>query len=432
MKLSPITRADLLLAADEFDHSGEQPWTEYWLYITEKDKEYPFKPLVRRAYELSTGKEVDSDFFQSNDGYRSYITEKFSYPIIFRVRENIPFFTEADLEFFAAHAGQPYRKDDAENKKVGEIIKKTIISKTNTWARALNIGDFEVKLDNTWQRSGYFAGWSWARIYRSRDRDMKVFFTVGVDAEEQALIYKLHCYFRSRNPENALTDQQQRIFDRIVNSTGAGWQQIGADELADYDWQSLIELTREFIERYIPLYDEVISAVWSRSAIATDEQNILVERPVPPGIGQAPARKQVIFSANADYDEENKHRKRIGDKGENLVILWEQAYLRRQGRADLAGGVGRVLDSQGFDIHSYHPDGRSKFIEVKTTVGPHERPFYWTWNERETMLKNPGSYCLYRLYNYDEKLNSAEFYRLEGDISDKIILEPEHYRVFIK
>jgi len=433
MKLAPLKRENILQAAEEMDRSGETPWTEYWMYVAEKQKEYPFKPIVRRAYEIATGTVIDPHFFQSNVGYRHYVAEKFSYSILFRVRDNIPFFTSEDIMYFAAQAGKPYRKDDRESQATGDKIKKTIFAKTNTWARALNLDGFEVKMDNNWLRTGYFAGYSWARIYRASDRNKKIFFTVGVDAEEEALIYKLHCYYSSYNPDNALSADQLKIFDRIVKTTDAKWQQIPAEELEEMSWEELIGITREFIEHYTPLYDEVIRAVWGEAAVFDDIRDLLIEKPVPTGIGiNTPSKKPLAYASNADYDQENKRKKEIGDQGEKLVIRLERQYLQNLGKYDLAAAVGKVLDWEGFDIQSYYADGRPKKIEVKTTVGTKERPFFWTQNEYRTMLENVESYCLYRLYNYDAQNNAAEYYKLEGDISNQVEMAPVQYSVLPK
>ena len=432
MKLTLIQREDILRAADELDQSGETPWAEYWLTIPEKRKDYPFKYLVRKAYEHASGIVIGSDFFQSSDGYRHYISKTFAYPITFKIRDNISFFTEADIDYFLQYAGTTYRKDDTASTAAADQLKRTIFAKTNTWARDLNLDGFDIKLDNHWQRRSRFARWSWARIFRKGDTDKKVFFTVGVDSDAQALIYKLHCYYKSENPENALTEDQQKIFDRIVGHTKARWQEIPASDLAGYDWETLIAQTRNFIEHYIPLYDEVIQAIWNPQTPGMPPADSLRQTSPPKGIGTAPARKKAKFSGNTDYDQENKQRKETGNAGEDLVIRHEQALLTRYNRPYLAAKVVKVLDCNGYDILSYYPDGQPKFVEVKTTVGSIDRPFFWTDNEYQTMLDNPNSYCIYRLFNYDADSHSADFYTLEGDLSEKVILQPIQYKVFIK
>lgn len=138
-------------------------------------------------------------------------------------------------------------------------------------------------MDNNWQARGYFARYSWARIFKTGDRNKKIFFTVGVGAEDEALTYKLDCHYRSHKPENALTPEEVHIFNRIVKPADAHWKEISADELAEYSWESLIEETRDFIHHYTSLYDEVIDAEWNK--------------PIPPiFIGQG-LREQAVSRA---------------------------------------------------------------------------------------------------------------------------------------
>jgi len=430
MKLSPIRRENLLQAATDLDSISESLWSEYWVYIPEKNKEYPFKQLVRKAYTHATGVEIGTDFFQSNDGYRQYIEKKFQLSVSFRVRDNIDFFSAADIEVFSEKGGESYSSADTGDQLIGGQLRKTIFSKTNTWARALNLDGFEIIMDNSWQRSGYFARFSWARIFRTGDRDKKIFFTVGVDAENKALIYKLDCHYRSFNPENALNPEQVKVFDRIVKTTNASWQEVPADELQEYNWEFLVEVTRDFIFHYLSLYDEVISAVWAMPSQPIASTDALREQPIPKGTGQLPPRgMRVAYESNADYDSENKNRKSIGDAGESLVIELEKEYLIRGRRPDLAAAIRKVLDWEGYDILSFQINGEPRYVEVKTTTGTATRPFYWTKNEKRTMFENSNNYCLYRLYNYDKESGTADFYKLEGDFSALIIEEAVQYLV---
>lgn len=63
----------------------------------------------------------------------------------------------------------------------------------------------------------------------------------------------------------------------------------------------------------------------------------------------------------------------------------EKQYLIEKGRRDLADKVlhNSVIegDGAGFDIQSYFLDGKLKFIEVKTTTGNINTPFFITANE---------------------------------------------------
>jgi len=72
-----------------------------------------------------------------------------------------------------------------------------------------------------------------------------------------------------------------------------------------------------------------------------------------------------------DYANRSKKFKRIGDRGEQIVVRAEQQYLRKNGRADLAESVDQISqldDSVGYDILSFDLDGTRKLIEVKSTL----------------------------------------------------------------
>jgi hypothetical protein len=75
-----------------------------------------------------------------------------------------------------------------------------------------------------------------------------------------------------------------------------------------------------------------------------------------------------------DYVKEVKKNTITGDRGEEIVLKLEKDILRKAGKYELAEKVTRVSeksDSFGYDIHSYTPDGRDKYIEVKATRSPY-------------------------------------------------------------
>lgn len=87
-------------------------------------------------------------------------------------------------------------------------------------------------------------------------------------------------------------------------------------------------------------------------------------------------------------------------------------------------------DGAGFDILSFTPYGELKFIEVKTTTGGKGTPFMMTFNEVAFSELHANQYYLYRLYNYNKRTNSGEFYILEGDISRQRELLATQFRVY--
>ncbi|WP_254654706.1 DUF3427 domain-containing protein [Bacillus sp. FJAT-27986] len=160
----------------------------------------------------------------------------------------------------------------------------------------------------------------------------------------------------------------------------------------------------------------------------------LVEAMVPKKRGERIGIKTNQFKArHVDFAENTARNKNIGLKGELAVLEYEKSYLISQGRNDLATKVIHTSivegDGAGYDIQSFMPDGSMKFIEVKTTVGGEYTPFNLTINELAFSEQHPESYVLVRIYDYDLKHNSGKFYVLEGDIKQKVELQPIQFKV---
>jgi hypothetical protein len=106
-------------------------------------------------------------------------------------------------------------------------------------------------------------------------------------------------------------------------------------------------------------------------------------------------------SGSMDYTEQQKQLKRIGDRGEAIVLAMERHRLTEANRRDLAHKVTYIAernDNAGFDILSFDDDGSERPIEVKATRGKSlERGIYITANEVEAALKLPN-YHIYFVF----------------------------------
>lgn len=113
--------------------------------------------------------------------------------------------------------------------------------------------------------------------------------------------------------------------------------------------------------------------------------------------------------------------KRTGDAGELWVVNFEKEYLKEKGRPDLADKIKHSSreegDGLGYDILSFYPNGKPKYIEVKTTKGNFETTFYITRNELEWSKLNPDNYFLYRLFHFKDGTSPAQLKVINGDLS---------------
>jgi len=146
--------------------------------------------------------------------------------------------------------------------------------------------------------------------------------------------------------------------------------------------------------------------------------------------------RRVILSEDIVNGFDNKFQKKIntyteqlltGYLGECSVVEYEKNALKE---IDSLFDESLILhsslenDSLGYDIKSFDKDGNIKYIEVKTTTGDINTPFFVTQNELNFSKNNPLSYFLYRIYNYNSKEKLIHFFILKGDIEEQINKSP--------
>lgn len=113
--------------------------------------------------------------------------------------------------------------------------------------------------------------------------------------------------------------------------------------------------------------------------------------------------------------------KRIGDLGELWVVEFEKYKLLNRGIKNISDKIKHVSkekgDGTGFDIKSVDEYGKEIFIEVKTTTGNFNTPFFITRQELERSLKEKNKYYLYRLYNFDYEKNKGDLLIINGELT---------------
>lgn len=163
-----------------------------------------------------------------------------------------------------------------------------------------------------------------------------------------------------------------------------------------------------------------------------DFTKVFVAPPAPTGKGQ---KSQSIARVLKNYDPaiRDAANRKLGKAGEEYVLNVERDRLIAIGRDDLSGKVAWVAqeieDGLGYDIESFANDGNPIFIEVKTTKGPIETPFFVTENERSVAGEKGSAFHLYRLFDFE---NDPRIYSFIGPLDDKLSLEPISYRARLK
>ncbi len=130
-----------------------------------------------------------------------------------------------------------------------------------------------------------------------------------------------------------------------------------------------------------------------------------------------------------DYAAREALNRSLGLAGEKVVLSYERSRLRLAGHERLANRIEHVSktrgDGAGFDIMSFEEDGRERFIEVKTTGFGMALPFYISKNELDFSSGQPEQYHLYRVF---EMQRAPRMFTVQGDMREKLWLDPANYR----
>lgn len=158
----------------------------------------------------------------------------------------------------------------------------------------------------------------------------------------------------------------------------------------------------------------------------------LVEEP-PPRQQTTRGESTRSFQASKRGRRPEHEDRAMGLAGELLVLQREQQALIAAGRSELAEQVIHTAvtegDGAGFDIASFFPDGRRKYVEVKTTTGSKEADFFISANEVAFATSCPESYELCRVFDYDRVSNSGRCYAVRGMLFRGLKMTPTQFRV---
>lgn len=411
MKLSPIKRGHIIKAGEFIDYNGipdNYLSNNYWVELP-NGKEYPFKYLTRIAYQMIAGNEGVWLNFQSNESYRGYVEKELRFPIHY-YKEGMNFFTKKDIEHFEKIGGEKYRKANDEDVRSAQLL-KPLVHKVNKWAENSLIENFVPRLDHHWQWSGTFKPYLWVRFYRLAS-SKKVFFIVGV-SNEGSLYVSLDCLRSNYSKEGILPIEKQKQFDAYKKQAGYRDLLIPKKDLTYLDWNKLVEKTTRFFYKYASLYDELENLI---NPDSKDENKVnRFEQVKPPAKTKTYVNRKRTFQGHVtDWSQKQTTTKLLGDAGEELLIEFEKAKLKEAKLFDKADLVTKVKDGCGYDVLSFDTNGNEIHIEVKTTTGNEDEPFYFSINEKEYLEQHSENYFLYRLHQFRLNPNRAKYFILSA------------------
>lgn len=160
------------------------------------------------------------------------------------------------------------------------------------------------------------------------------------------------------------------------------------------------------------IYSELSEKTKSEKIVEIEKKRKLVL-----GKEETHSRNSVVKEEKApyitkrDYAKEAIRNTEKGLQGEYLVINYERERLTKnpitKSYADKITHVAESGDGHGFDIISYdiNPDAPNEvieiYIEVKTTTGNRDAPFYLSDNELNVARIKGELYRIYRVYDYN-------------------------------
>ena len=140
-----------------------------------------------------------------------------------------------------------------------------------------------------------------------------------------------------------------------------------------------------------------------------------------------------------DYIKELKRNTEQGMEAERLVLNLEIERAKNDNKLrknvnDIQHVALNEGDGLGYDIKSIYFDEVTKrvkpfYIEVKSTIGGINSPFYLSANEKRVAEEKGKEYSIYRLFRND---NGDWYYYVVNDPHEALEYEPIQYRVVPK
>jgi hypothetical protein len=159
-------------------------------------------------------------------------------------------------------------------------------------------------------------------------------------------------------------------------------------------------------------------------------KGILVEAPRVSRVKE-PQRSAPAYErpgVRRDYLEIEARNRSLGRAGELFVATFEARRLHASGHKALAERVEHVSETQGdgrgYDVLSFEPSGRERYIEVKTTAFGAATPFYLSRNEIAFSEARDSQFVLARVHEFRI---APKFFELKGSVRKNLRLDPVSY-----
>ena len=184
----------------------------------------------------------------------------------------------------------------------------------------------------------------------------------------------------------------------------------------------------EAISRYLA-HDPSAVDIPAASPQVPAPDAVFVPSPVPIETQeQMPASLRRLI-VKFDPVERDRRNRALGRAGEEFVLGLERRQLVELGRQDLSRKVRWIADEEGdgagYDVLSFAPAGQERLLEVKTTNGSAQTPFFLSRNELEVSKQRPEDWRIYRVHLF---ATSPRIFTLAPPLDNVLHLRPELWR----
>ena len=234
-----------------------------------------------------------------------------------------------------------------------------------------------------------------------------------------------------------LDDRSRSAVERKHQNVSAVLIELGVPYIDGYKPLGNVQrLLREVVQEHLPEFEALVARDVEepqRPVPIGDLLDILVDPPESTAREIRQLRPEYVVpgrtAGTVDYLRREARNRSLGGAGEALVMDYERLRLERAGKDHLARNIEQVSktmgDRAGYDIRSYHADGRDRFIEVKTTRYGRYTPFYISDGEVRFSKAHADSYHLYRVFGFRK---SPQLFTLPGEVGQHVRLQATTYR----
>lgn len=194
-------------------------------------------------------------------------------------------------------------------------------------------------------------------------------------------------------------------------------------------------LLRKAVQRFVHAHQDIMRQVVDslEEVTAPGDRRFKAVLVDPPSVSTVhvieASLPRVRLPRKTDYAARDESNRKLGRAGEHWAIEFEHQRLYELGQAELVERLewvsDRLGDGAGYDILSFDAPSEPRYIEVKTTNGPHATSFVISHNEVSFSKEVGDSFYLYRIFQFSL---SPALYMLQGDVSLALHLEPMDFR----